>query len=103
VIKSQLALRIAAQIPHLYHRDVEKGVNAILDRLVSAMARRERIELRDFGTFVVKVRAACVGRNPKTGAKVHVPQKIKPAFKPGKDIRKRINFGAMAEPSPHTK
>jgi integration host factor subunit beta len=67
VIKSLLVLRIAGQNPHLFHRDVEKAVNAILDRIVSAMARRDRVELRDFGTFVVKVRASGVGRNPKTG------------------------------------
>jgi integration host factor subunit beta len=94
VIKSQLVLRIAAQNPHLYQRDVEKAVNAILDEIVSAMARRERVELRGFGTFVVKVRAARVGRNPKTGAAVHVSEKILPAFRPAKEIRRRINPGA---------
>jgi len=95
VIKSQLVLRIAAQNPHLYHRDVEKVVNAILDEIVSAMARRDRVELRGFGRFVVKVRAARVGRNPKTGVEVHVPEKVMPAFKPGKDIRERLNPGAL--------
>jgi len=99
VIKSLLVLRIAAQKPNLYQRDVEKAVNAILDEIVAAMARGDRVELRDFGTFFVKVRAARVGRNPKTGAQVHVSTKVTPAFKPGKKIRKRVN-SPMAEPSP---
>jgi integration host factor subunit beta len=90
VIKSLLVLRIAAQKPNLYQRDAEKAVNAILDEIVAAMARGDRVELRDFGAFVVKVRAARVGRNPKTGAQVHVPAKVAPAFKPGKEIRKRL-------------
>jgi integration host factor subunit beta len=84
-------LRIAAQKPNLYQRDVEKAVNAVLDEIVAAMARGDRVELRDFATFFVKVRAARVGRNPKTGAQVHVPAKVMPAFKPGKEIRKRLN------------
>jgi integration host factor subunit beta len=65
--------------------------DAIFEEIVAAMARGDRVELRDFGAFVVKVRAARIGRNPKTGAQVHVPAKVTPAFKPGKEIRKRIN------------
>ena len=76
------------------------AVNAILDEIVAAMARGDRVELRDFGAFVVKVRAARVGRNPKTGAQVHVPARVTAAFKPGKEIRKRLNVdGPMGEPS----
>ena len=91
MIKSLLVLRIAAQKPKLYQTEVERTVDAILDEIVAAMARGDRVELRDFGTFSVKVRAARVGRNPKTGAQVHVPTKVTPAFKPGKEIRKRLN------------
>jgi integration host factor subunit beta len=90
VIKSLLVLRIAAQKPNLYQTEVEKSVDAIFEEIVAAMARGDRIELRNFGAFVVKVRAARVGRNPKTGAQVHVPAKVTPAFKPGKEIRKRL-------------
>jgi integration host factor subunit beta len=90
VIKSLLVLRIAAQKPNLYQTEVEKSVDAIFEEIVAAMARGDRVELRDFGAFVVKVRAARVGRNPKTGAQVHVPAKVTPAFKPGKEIRKRL-------------
>jgi integration host factor subunit beta len=91
VIKSLLVLRIAAQKPNLYQRDVEKTVDAIFEEIIAAMTRGHRVELRDFGTFFVKVRAARVGRNPKTGAGVRVPQKAMPRFKPGKEIRKRLN------------
>jgi integration host factor subunit beta len=91
VIKSLLVLRIAAQKPHLYQRDVEKTVDAFFEEIIAAMARGDRVELRNFGTFVVKVRAGRVGRNPKTGAQVHVSAKVMPAFKPGKEIRKRLN------------
>lgn len=55
MIKSELVSRIAAQNPHLYVRDADRLVNAILDQIVAAMARRERVELRGFGTFGVKV------------------------------------------------
>jgi integration host factor subunit beta len=95
VIKSQLVLRIAAQNPHLYVRDADRLVDAILDEIVSAMARRERVELRSFGTFGVKVWPARIGRNPKTGAAVQVSEKIMPVFKPAKEIRMRLNPGAL--------
>jgi len=68
VIKSLLVLRIAAQSSPPIRRYIEKAVNAMLDEIVAAMTRGDRVELRDFGTFVVKVRKARVGRNPKTGA-----------------------------------
>jgi integration host factor subunit beta len=97
VIKSLLVLRIAAQKPNLYQTEVEKSVDAIFEEIVAAMARGDRIELRNFGAFVVKVRAARVGRNPKTGAQVHVPAKVTPAFKPGKEIRKRLNADGPME------
>jgi len=110
VIKSLLVLRIAAQSSPPIRRYIEKAVNAMLDEIVAAMACGDRVELRDFGTFVVKVRKARVGRNPKTGAQVHVPAKVRPAFKPGKEIRKRLNADgqtgcaiAISKPVPHTK
>ena len=74
MIKSQLMLRVASQNPHLFQRDVEKVVDAVLDEIVAALARGDRVELRGFGTFAVKVREGRVGRNPKTDATVHVPE-----------------------------
>ena len=67
MIKSELVQRIAAQNPHLYQRDIEKIVNIVLDSIVDAMARGDRVELRGFGQFSVRVRDAREGRNPRTG------------------------------------
>jgi len=83
MIKSELVTRIAAQNPHLYQRDVENIVNAILNEIVAAMARGVRVELRGFGAFSVKDRPARTGRNPRTGAHVAVEQKSVPFFKTG--------------------
>src|SRR3990170_465453 len=75
MIKSELVQRISAQNPHLYQRDVENIVNAILGEIVAAMARGDRVELRGFGAFSVKHRPARTGRNPRTGAHVSVGKK----------------------------
>lgn len=91
MIKSELVLKIAEQNPHLYQRDVETLVNAILDEIVSALTRGDRVELRGFGAFSVKQRNARQGRNPRTGAQVSVSQKVVPHFKAGKEIRERLN------------
>src|SRR5262252_5532437 len=72
MIKSELVQRIAAQNPHLYERDVENIVNAILGEITSAMAKGDRVELRGFGAFSVEHRPARNGRNPRTGAHVAV-------------------------------
>ena len=91
MIKSELVQRIATANPHLYQRDVENIVNAILDEIVAAMARGDRVELRGFGAFSVKHRPARTGRNPRTGAHVSVEQKRVPFFKTGKEMRERLN------------
>ena len=91
MIKSELIERISTQNPHLYSRDIEKIVNAILNEIASALARGDRVELRDFGVFSVKNRPARTGRNPRTGAHVSVEQKSSPFFKAGKQMRARLN------------
>jgi integration host factor subunit beta len=91
MIKSELVARIAEQNPHLYQRDVENIVNAILDEVTSALARGDRVELRGFGAFSVKHRPARTGRNPRTGAHVEVEKKSVPFFKTGKEMRERLN------------
>ena len=93
MIKSELVQRIAKRNPHLYLRDVEKIVNAILDEITSALSRGDRVELRGFGAFSVKHRDARVGRNPRTGAHVPVDEKTVPFFKTGKEMRERLNRG----------
>ena len=91
MIKSELVQRIATQNPHLYQRDVENIVNAILNEIVAAMSRGDRVELRGFGAFSVKHRPARTGRNPRTGAHVSVEQKSVPFFKTGKEMSERLN------------
>jgi integration host factor subunit beta len=91
MIKSELVQKIAENNPHLYQRDVENVVNAILDAIGDALARGDRVELRGFGAFSVKSRPAREGRNPRTGEKVPVAQKDIPFFKSGKEMRERIN------------
>lgn len=94
MIKSELIQRIADRNPHLYQRDVENVVNAILDEITDTMARGDRVELRGFGAFSVKRRNARLGRNPRTGAHVEVDEKSVPFFKTGKELRERLNDGA---------
>jgi integration host factor subunit beta len=92
VIKSELVQKIAEKNPHLYQRDIEKIVNAILDEVTNALASGNRVELRGFGAFSVKRRDARLGRNPRTGAHVDVNEKAVPFFKTGKEMRERLNI-----------
>ena len=91
MIKSELIERIASRNPHLFQRDVEHIVNAILEEVVAALARGDRVELRGFGAFSVKNRPARTGRNPRTGESVTVEEKWVPFFKTGKELRERLN------------
>lgn len=91
MIKSELVQMIADKNPHLYHRDVENVVSAILDEITTALANGNRVELRGFGAFSVKNRPARTARNPKTGDKVSVDEKWVPFFKTGKELRERLN------------
>ena len=91
MIKSELVQRIAAANPHLYQRDVENIVNAILDEITAALARGDRVEMRGFGAFSVKNRPQRTGRNPRTGDPVDVDEKFVPFFKTGKEMRVRLN------------
>jgi integration host factor subunit beta len=89
--KSELIQRLAERNPHLFQRDVERIVSTIFDEISGALSRGDRVELRGFGAFSVKARAARVGRNPRTGDSVEVEQKHVPFFKAGKDLRDRLN------------
>lgn len=91
MIKSELVQVIADKNPHLYHRDVENVINAILDEITDALAEGNRVELRGFGAFSVKNRPPRQARNPKTGEKVAVEEKWVPFFKTGKELRERLN------------
>ena len=91
MIKSELIARLAAENPHLTHRDVERVVNVVLDGMVGALSGGGRVELRGFGAFSVRSRPARAGRNPRTGEAVEVPAKHVPFFKSGKELRERLN------------
>ena len=91
MIKSELVQKIADTNPHLYHRDIERIVNAVLDKVIRAMKGGDRVELRGFGAFSVKSRNARTGRNPRTGTAVEVVAKRVPFFKTGKELRERLN------------
>jgi integration host factor subunit beta len=79
--------------PHLYQRDIERIVSAIFEEISGALARGDRVELRGFGAFSVKQRAARVARNPRTGEAVQVTEKRVPFFKTGKELRQSLNIG----------
>jgi integration host factor subunit beta len=91
VIKSELIDRISVQNPHLYRQDAEKTVNAIFYEITAAMARGDRVELRGFGIFFVKVREGRKARNPRTGALISVGRKAVPFFRTGKEVKSRLN------------
>jgi len=91
MIKSELVQRISSQNPRLFERVIEKVVNAIIDEMVEALRRGDRVELRGFGAFSVRPREARTARNPRTGAAVAVAKKAIPAFETGKEMRARLN------------
>jgi integration host factor subunit beta len=93
VIESELVQKIADRNPHLYQRDVENIINAILDEITKALDRGDRVELRGFGAFSIKQRQARLGRNPRTGEHVEVEEKVVPFFKTGKELREQLNDG----------
>ncbi|MFP5350903.1 MAG: integration host factor subunit beta [Gammaproteobacteria bacterium] len=92
--KSELINALAAEQTQLEYRDVELAVKELLEQMSAALAAGERIEVRGFGSFSLHYRPPRVGRNPKTGAAVHVPDKYVPHFKPGKELRERVDNGA---------
>ena len=87
MVKSELIMRLAERNPHLYQSDIERIVSTIFEEVSIALARGDRVELRGFGAFSVKRRAARVARNPRTGASVSVEEKFVPFFKTGKELR----------------
>ncbi len=89
--KRELIDEVNKRFPHLSRFDSEVIINSIFDSMVNAMEQEERIEIRGFGSFVVKHRRAREGRNPKTGAMVSVSAKRVPFFKVGKELRLRVN------------
>lgn len=95
--KSELIEALAAKQPQLDHKDVELAVKELLEQMSSALAMGDRIEVRGFGSFSLHYRPPRVGRNPKTGSTVHVPDKYVPHFKPGKELREKVKDAQNGE------
>ena len=95
--KSELIDVIAKEQSHLAYRDVELAVKCILEQMSQALASGERIEIRGFGSFSLHYRPPRQGRNPKTGTTVALAGKHVPHFKPGKELRERVNNGFQKE------
>jgi integration host factor subunit beta len=91
--KSELIECIARKQKHLPAKDVELAVKHMLDVMSDSLSAGERIEVRGFGSFSLHFRPPRMGRNPKTGEAVALSGKYVPHFKPGKDLRERVNAG----------
>ncbi len=89
--KSDLIQILSLKFPMLPAKEVEAAVKGIVDHMAEVLAIGGRIEVRGFGSFSVRYRAPRTGRNPKTGSKVELTEKYVPHFKPGKDLRDRVN------------
>lgn len=89
--KSELIERIAESQDQLSAKDIELAVKLILEYMSQSLATGDRIEIRGFGSFSLHYRAPRTGRNPKTGESVQLPGKYVPHFKPGKELRDRVN------------
>jgi integration host factor subunit beta len=89
--RAELIARLADRHPQLSLKDVDFAVKLMLDKISNALARGQRIEFRDFGSFELRYRPPRNGCNPKTGSKVLIPAKHSPHFKPGKGLRERVD------------
>ena len=89
--KSDLIVRLAERFPQLVAKDADLAVKMILDAMSDALAKGDRIEIRGFGSFSLNYRPPRVGRNPKSGDKVSVPERWVPHFKAGKELRERVD------------
>lgn len=94
--KSGLIEKVSEKTPHISKKDTEVVVNTIFDAMTDALKRGERIEIRGFGSFQVKVREARDGRNPKTGEMVNIPAKRTPFFKVGKELKEMVDDAAAS-------
>lgn len=96
--KSELIESLARKQSHLAYKDVELAVKSLLEQMSQALATGQRIEIRGFGSFSLHFRPPRVGRNPKTGDSVTLPGKHVPHFKPGKELRERVDSSRVEFP-----
>ena len=95
MIRSELVQKLCGDFPDLTQREVEGVVGALFDSITDQLAKGGRVEFRGFGAFSTRQRDARVGRNPRTGDPVSVDAKRVPYFKPGKEMRERLNLGEV--------
>lgn len=98
MIKSELIDVIAKKFTHLSEKDLAYGINVMLEQMSDAMSSGERIEIRGFGSFSLHYRPPRNAHNPKTGERLVTLPKYSPHFKPGKEMRERINESATTTP-----
>ena len=91
MVKSELVQALKNKLPELQTRDVELAVNCILSQMADTLAQGQRIEIRGFGSFDCWHKSSRLTRNPKTGAAIHSPATVTVHFKPGKDMKDRVN------------
>lgn len=91
MIRSELLQTLSDDNPELRPEEIEQVVDIFFDEITARLAEGGRVELRGFGTFTTRQRDARTGRNPRTGESVEVPAKRVPYFKPGKEMRERLN------------
>jgi len=89
--RSDLVIQLAERFGQLTHRDTEFAVKTIVDAMSVALARGHRIEIRGFGSFSINRRPPRIGRNPRSGERVVIPEKLVPHFKPGKALREAVD------------
>jgi integration host factor subunit beta len=94
--KSELIMRLAQRYRQLVVKDAEYAAKTILNAMTQALRDGNRIEIRGFGSFELNCRPPRVAHNPKSGEKVHVPEKYMPHFKPGKELRERVDENIAA-------
>jgi len=95
--KSELIEILAAKHSHLNHKDVELAVKSLIEQMSQSLSTGNRIEIRGFGSFSLHYRPPRMGRNPKTGDAVALAAKYVPHFKPGKELRERVNVYARQD------
>lgn len=98
--RSDLVEELAARFGQLTHRDAEYAVKTILDAVGDALVRGHRIEIRGFGSFSINRRPPRVGRNPRSGEQVVIPEKLVPHFKPGKALREAVDANVPLASTP---
>ena len=95
--KSDLIAAVASRQNQLSYKDIELGIKTILEHMTDSLAQGKRIEIRGFGSFSLHYRGARKARNPKTGVTVDLVGKYVPHFKPGKELRQRVNIGMQRD------